>query len=109
MPSKKKGVHPRPHRVARLVTSGPLAGRRIVVTRAQKQTESLSTLLREFGAELIEVPLIEIHPPDSYDALDAALQNIIQYDWLILTSAPKACKGREGAPAQSQACSRCYS
>src|SRR3954470_5525099 len=86
MPSKKKGVHPRPHRVARLVTSGPLAGRRIVVTRAQKQTESLSTLLREFGAELIEVPLIEIHPPDSYDALDTALQNIIQYDWLILTS-----------------------
>src|SRR5437868_10748745 len=84
--AKKRAADPQAHRVAELVTSGPLAGKRIVVTRAQKQTESLSTLLREFGAELIEVPLIEIHPPDSYDALDTALQNIIQYDWLILTS-----------------------
>jgi len=86
MASKKKALDPQAHRVAELVTSGPLAGRRIVVTRAQKQTERLSGLLQEFGADVIEVPIIEIHAPDSYEALDTALQNIIQYDWLVLTS-----------------------
>ena len=30
---------------------------------------------------------IEIAPPDSYVALDTALQQILSYDWLVLTSA----------------------
>ena len=38
------------------------------------------------GAEVIEIPTIEIKPPTSYKALDAALKNIAKYDWLILTS-----------------------
>jgi uroporphyrinogen-III synthase len=38
------------------------------------------------GAEVIEIPTIEIKPPKSYKALDAALSKIAQYDWLILTS-----------------------
>jgi uroporphyrinogen-III synthase len=38
------------------------------------------------GAEVIEIPTIEIKPPSSYKALDAALKNIAKYDWLILTS-----------------------
>ena len=86
MGAKKKPVDPEAKRVAALVTSGPLAGRRIVVTRAHKQADGLSSLLYQFGAEVIEAPVIEIRPPDSYEALDAALNNILQYDWLILTS-----------------------
>jgi uroporphyrinogen-III synthase/uroporphyrinogen III methyltransferase/synthase len=35
----------------------------------------------------VEVPVLEIRPPDSYAALDAALGQLEQYDWLILTSA----------------------
>ena len=38
------------------------------------------------GAEVIEIPTIEIKPPSSFKALDAALKNIAEYDWLILTS-----------------------
>jgi uroporphyrinogen-III synthase len=38
------------------------------------------------GAEVIEIPTIEIKPPTSYKALDTALKNIGKYDWLILTS-----------------------
>lgn len=66
--------------------SGPLAGKRVLVTRAQKQAEGLSALLREFGAEVVEAPVIEVRPPDSYAALDTALNDILQYDWLVLTS-----------------------
>src|SRR5580704_7324815 len=65
----------------------PLAGKRIVVTRARGQASSLVTALTELGAEVIELPTIEIVPLDSYEALDEALLNIARYQWLIVTSA----------------------
>jgi uroporphyrinogen-III synthase len=86
MPAKKKATEQQSRRVGELISAGPLAGKRVLVTRALKQAEGLSSLLREFGAEVIEAPVIEIRPPESYEALDVALQNILQYDWLILTS-----------------------
>lgn len=86
MPNKKKTTQQQARRVGELISSGPLAGKRVLVTRAQKQAEGLSMLLREFGAEVVEAPVIEIRPPDSYEALDMALNNILQYDWLVLTS-----------------------
>jgi uroporphyrinogen-III synthase len=35
----------------------------------------------------VEIPAIEIVPPESYAALDEALGNLSQYQWLIVTSA----------------------
>ena len=64
----------------------PLSGWRILTTRASKQSGGLAGPLREMGAEVIEIPTIEIKPPSSFKALDAALKNIAKYDWLILTS-----------------------
>ena len=64
----------------------PLGGWRILTTRASKQSGGLAEPLRDMGAEVIEIPTIEIKPPASYKALDAALKNIAKYDWLILTS-----------------------
>lgn len=64
----------------------PLGGWRILTTRASKQSGGLAAPLREMGAEVIEIPTIEINPPTSYKALDSALKNIGKYDWLILTS-----------------------
>src|SRR6478609_4592369 len=67
-------------------TEEPLSGWRILTTRASKQSGGLAAPLREMGAEIIEIPTIEIKPPSSYKALDSALSNIRKYDWLILTS-----------------------
>jgi uroporphyrinogen-III synthase len=64
----------------------PLAGLRIVVGRARHQASALSSGLRELGAEVIEIPFIEIRKPRSYKPLDTALRNLHDYDWLILTS-----------------------
>jgi uroporphyrinogen-III synthase len=64
----------------------PLARWRILVTRAGLQAKSLSAPLRQKGAEVIEVPTIEIHPPASYDSLDHALREMEGYNILILTS-----------------------
>jgi len=69
------------------MNSLPLAGRRVLVTRALHQAGSLSDGLRALGAEPVEVPVLEIHPPPSFDAMDAALGHLGSYDWLILTSA----------------------
>ncbi|HVJ07028.1 MAG TPA: uroporphyrinogen-III synthase [Acidisarcina sp.] len=68
-------------------TAGLLAGRRIVVTRAQQQAGRLAEALRALGAEVIELPLIEIAPPASYQPLDDALRQLDLYQWLIVTSA----------------------
>lgn len=65
----------------------PLTGRRVLVTRAAHQAGKLSEGLRALGAEPVEVPILEIRPPESYEALDTALLGLARYDWLILTSA----------------------
>lgn len=64
----------------------PLCGWRILTTRASKQSGGLAQPLREMGAEVVEIPTIEIKPPNSYKALDSALRKIGEYHWLILTS-----------------------
>jgi uroporphyrinogen-III synthase/uroporphyrinogen III methyltransferase/synthase len=69
------------------VSALSLAGRRILVTRAAHQASKLSEGLRTLGAEPVEVPVLEIRPPESFELLDAALRRFSSYDWLILTSA----------------------
>jgi len=64
----------------------PLAGCRVLVSRAKKQAGALSSALRELGCDVIEIPFIEIRAPRSYQPLDTALRNLSHYDWLILTS-----------------------
>src|SRR6476619_1047926 len=64
----------------------PLAAIRILVGRAPHQASALSAGLKDLGAQVIEIPFIEIRPPRSYRPLDSALKRIAEYDWLILTS-----------------------
>jgi uroporphyrinogen-III synthase len=63
-----------------------LTGRRVLVTRALRQAGKLSEGLRALGAEPVEVPVLEIVPPESYAPLDDALQHLDRYGWLVLTS-----------------------
>jgi uroporphyrinogen-III synthase len=67
--------------------SRPLAGIRVLVGRAKHQAGALSQQLRSLGSTVIEIPFIEIRQPRSFKPLDSALRNIVNYDWLILTSA----------------------
>lgn len=64
----------------------PLAGKRIVVTRARAQAGDLAAMIEQLGGEVVEFPTIEIKPPASFVALDAALENLENYDWLMFTS-----------------------
>jgi uroporphyrinogen III methyltransferase/synthase len=65
----------------------PLFGKRIVVTRASGQAGQLSSRLEALGANVIEIPTIEIRPPADPAPLDNAIARLGSYDWLIFTSA----------------------
>jgi uroporphyrinogen III methyltransferase/synthase len=64
----------------------PLMGKRIVVTRAREQASDLVKRLSELGAECLECPTIKVVPPDDLKPLDAAIENISSFDWLVFTS-----------------------
>lgn len=64
----------------------PLLGRRMVVTRARAQASDLVQRLSGLGAECLEFPTIEVVPPESWQALDRALERLEDYHWLIFTS-----------------------
>jgi len=65
----------------------PLYGRRIVITRAREASNSFAAGLRALGAEVVEFPTIETLAPDSYAMIDAALERLASFDWVIFTSA----------------------
>ena len=64
----------------------PLEGRTVVVTRAAAQAPSFVDLLRADGARVIEAPTIAIEPPTSWEPLDAALDDLGRYTWVVFTS-----------------------
>lgn len=66
----------------------PLIGKRVVVTRAKGQSQTLVAKIRELGGEALSVPTIEILPPeDGSEALARSASKLSEYDWLIFTSA----------------------
>lgn len=64
----------------------PLSGRRVVVTRARAQIRALVELLEAAGAEALVFPCIEIVDPEDFGPLDAAIEGIGSYDWVVFTS-----------------------
>jgi uroporphyrinogen III methyltransferase / synthase len=66
---------------------GPLAGRRVVVTRARVQASDLTSTLRALGADVVELPAIRIEPVLASAEIDAALDRLDDYGFIILTSA----------------------
>jgi uroporphyrinogen-III synthase len=68
----------------------PLAGLRIVVTRAEEQSRELVSLLRAAGATVLPLPAIEFAEPEDCAPLDAAIRSLASFDWLLFTSANAA-------------------
>lgn len=64
-----------------------LAGKKVVVTRAAHQAEELAKPLRALGAEVILLPVLSIVPPEDVKPLQAAVQEIELYDWIVFSSA----------------------
>ncbi|MEW6129435.1 MAG: uroporphyrinogen-III synthase [Acidobacteriota bacterium] len=65
----------------------PLKGRTVLVTRAIEQAQETVSLLESLGARVLCVPMIKIVPPDSWQAVDRAIDQLASYHYLIFTSA----------------------
>ena len=63
-----------------------LAGRTVVITRAQNQADEFVAELERYGASVLLCPTIEIRELESYELLDEAIEHLYGYDWLIFTS-----------------------
>lgn len=72
---------------ARPAATGPLAGRRVLLTRPAGQGDELAALVRAAGGQCLHVPVIEIDDPPSWQPLDEALATADTYDWIVLASA----------------------
>ena len=66
----------------------PLAGKRVLVTRAAHQASALGDALAARGFTVVAIPTIALEPPsDNYAALHKALLHLDDFDWLLFTSA----------------------
>ena len=64
----------------------PLFGKKIGITRPTAQAEPQIRRAFELGAQPILMPAIQIEPIDDWSEVDATLQRLDEFDWLIFTS-----------------------
>ncbi|HKM82023.1 MAG TPA: uroporphyrinogen-III synthase [Candidatus Acidoferrum sp.] len=67
-------------------SANALLGKRVVITRAAEQCQSLLATLRERGAQPILLPMVAFAPPDDLLALDDSLFRMREYHWVFFTS-----------------------
>lgn len=68
------------------VSSNPLDGKTILITRSLGQSDESANKLIELGAEVISLPTLKIVPPTSWSECDNAIKNFSEYDFIIFTS-----------------------
>ncbi|HUO58275.1 MAG TPA: uroporphyrinogen-III C-methyltransferase [bacterium] len=69
------------------VSKKPLWGVRILVTRTPSKASYLSSLLTEEGAEVFEIPTIELKPVELDRRGRRILETMGSYDWIVFSSA----------------------
>lgn len=69
-----------------MIEAKPLAGKKILITRAKSQSKRFASKIQTFGGIPIAVPLIAIQPPNDKQAIIETLKQIKTFDWLVFTS-----------------------
>lgn len=64
----------------------PLAGWKVLVTRPKNRSSRTSELLREKGAEVLELPSIQTAALKDQSLLAQALEKMDSYQWAVFTS-----------------------
>ena len=79
----------------------PLQGRRIVVTRAADQAQSIVDRLSDLGATSVLMPAIRIVPVANLGPLDEAIRSLATFDWVVFTSSNGVAAVRKRLAADS--------
>jgi uroporphyrinogen III methyltransferase/synthase len=64
----------------------PLFGARVLVAGSRDTSKKLRDRLAVLGADVITQPAVHITDPKDWGPVDAALDRVEQYDWLVFTS-----------------------
>jgi uroporphyrinogen-III synthase len=64
----------------------PLAGKRVVVTRAPEQAGEMTRTLEHLGAEVILAPAVAFGVPEDSRQFDRALHELGGFGWILFTS-----------------------
>lgn len=64
----------------------PLSGWKVLVTRPRNQISRTAALLREKGAEVLELPSIATVAIENNEKLTQAFEKLGSYEWLVFTS-----------------------
>jgi uroporphyrinogen III methyltransferase/synthase len=64
----------------------PLWGKTVIVTRAREQASGLVEGLHSLGARVIQCPTIRVEDLEEYMELDAAIETLGDFDWIVFTS-----------------------
>jgi uroporphyrinogen III methyltransferase/synthase len=64
----------------------PLHGKRVLVMRPREQAGELALRLETLGAIPLLMPVIAIGPPPDWGPVDAAIDQLGRYQWLVFTS-----------------------
>ena len=70
-----------------VAAAGPLAGRRVLITRPEGQGDDLHGRVVAAGGSCVHVPTIRIGPPPTWEPLDRALGCADTFDWIVFASA----------------------
>jgi uroporphyrinogen III methyltransferase/synthase len=76
----------RNYRAENWFSSRPLFGKTVLVTRPEHQANDLATKLRNLGANVLCQPAIEITPPGDWSNVDAAIERLGEFEWLVFSS-----------------------
>jgi len=68
----------------------PLAGKRVLVTRAEGEAEEFAGRIRNRGGIPVLFPTIRLVPPEDPGPLDGALSRLSSFDWILFASANAA-------------------
>lgn len=64
----------------------PLAGKRIVITRAPDQSGDLTRMLESLDAEVLALPMVEFAPPEDWTRVDEALRGLSRFEAILFLS-----------------------
>lgn len=64
----------------------PLFGKVVGITRPEEQADTAIDRALELGAQPVVFPTVTIGPPEDWSQVDAVLERLHEFDWLICTS-----------------------
>lgn len=70
------------------MAGGELGGYTVLLTRSIADNAPLRSLLEDSGAQVLELPAVEVVLPDDTDEIDNAIRNLVseRFEWIVFTS-----------------------